>query len=150
MRLAAFEPDIPQNLGSMIRLGACFGVPIDVIEPCGFPFSVKSLRRSAMDYADHAEITRHADWGAFQAARNQAGRLVLLSTKSSESLWNFNFDSSDTLLFGRESAGVPDYVHAGADARVLIPMRPDLRSLNVATAAAIALAEALRQTEHRR
>jgi len=146
MRLAAYEPDIPQNLGAMIRLGACFDVPIDVIEPCGFPFSAKSLRRAAMDYAEHADIAQHDSWDAYVTNREQTSRLVLLTTKSSQNLWNFKFLPTDTLLLGRESAGVPDVVHDAVDAAIRIPIRDALRSLNVAMAAAIALAEALRQT----
>lgn len=146
MRLAAFQPDIPQNLGAMIRLSACFGVPLDVIEPCGFPFSVRALRRSAMDYADLANITRHDDYDAFCTARS--GRIVLMTTKSQQSLWEFNFCGGDILLMGRESAGVPDNVHNSADCRVSLPMISGARSLNVAMAAGIALAEGLRQTGH--
>lgn len=144
MRLAAFQPDIPQNLGAMIRLCACFGVPLDVIEPCGFPFSVRALKRAAMDYADHAEIARHDSWSDYCATH--AGRLVLLTTKAQVSLWEFNFHAGDTLLMGRESAGVPDSVHNSADHRICLPMDGTTRSLNVAMAAGIALSEALRQT----
>lgn len=146
MRLAAFEPDIPQNLGGMIRLCACFGVPLDVIEPCGFPFSVRALKRAAMDYADQAEITHHDSWSDFEATRQ--GRLVLFTTKAQDSLWEFNFSKGDTLLMGRESAGVPDSVHNSADHRVCLPMAAGTRSLNVSMMAGIALAEALRQTDH--
>lgn len=145
MRLAVYEPDIPQNLGAMIRLCACFGVPIDIIEPCGFPLSVRGLKRAAMDYADVAEITRHADWRAFQGTN--MGRIVLLSTKSHDSLWDFNFVDGDTVLVGRESAGVPKDVHDYAECRVRLPMAAGARSLNVVTAAAITIAEALRQTK---
>lgn len=143
IRIAAFQPDIALNLGAMIRLAACFGVPIDVIEPCGFPFSVKALRRSAMDYADIAEIKRHVSWDSFQQQRQ--GRLILLSTKAAMPLWDFEFQSGDILMTGRESAGVPDAVHAAADAAVLIPMPGGGRSLNVAMSAGIVLAEATRQ-----
>lgn len=146
MRLVAFQPDIAANLGAMIRLAACFGTAIDVIEPCGFPFSVKALRRAAMDYAEHAEVERHASWDAYQAAR-PPGRLVLLSTAAETSLWGFRFRPDDRLLMGRETAGAPAEVREAADAAIRIPMRPELRSLNVGMAAAIALAEALRQTD---
>lgn len=144
IRLAAFQPDIAPNLGSMIRICACFGVGLDVIEPCGFPFSVKALRRAAMDYADLAAIARHDDWAAFEAGL--AGRrLVLMSTKAALPLWDFSFTDRDVLLVGRESAGVPDGVAARADAAVAIPMPGGGRSMNVAVAAGIGLAEALRQ-----
>lgn len=144
MRLALFEPDIPQNAGALIRLGACFGVPIDIIEPCGFLFSESGFRRAGMDYADSAEIVRHASWDAFLARRS--GRLVLLTTKSHQPYTRYMFARDDTLLLGRESAGVPDHVHQAADTRLRIPIRQGLRSLNVAQAGAMALAEALRQT----
>ncbi len=127
----------------MIRLAACFDVPIDVIEPCGFPFSVKALRRSAMDYADIADITRHDSWELFQEQRE--GRLILLTTKSATPLWDFKFQAGDILMTGRESAGVPDDVAMAADARLLIPMPGGGRSLNVAVSSGIALGEAVRQ-----
>jgi tRNA (cytidine/uridine-2'-O-)-methyltransferase len=145
MRLALFEPDIPQNTGSLIRLGACLGVPVDIIEPCGFLWSEPKLKRAGMDYLAEADITRHASWNAFRAARAGA-RLVLLTTKGAVSYLDFAFSPSDILLLGRESAGVPPEVHDAADARLLIPMRAGLRSLNVAMAGAIVLSEALRQT----
>jgi len=148
MRLAIFQPDIPQNLGGSIRLAACLGVPLDIIEPCGFPLSDKALRRTAMDYGDSVDLTRHTSWDAFlQANARRAGRLVLFTTKGADPHHTFAFESGDTLLFGRESAGVPPEVHAAAEARLFIPIRPPARSLNVVAAAAIALAEALRQTE---
>lgn len=143
LRLAAYQPDIAQNLGAMIRLSACFDTPLDVIEPCGFPLSLKALRRTAMDYADVADLTRHDDWHAFERARR--GRLVLLTTKAAQPLWDTEFSAGDTLLMGRETAGVPPEVHAAADLRVTIPISDRTRSLNLATAAAIALAEAVRQ-----
>jgi len=127
----------------MIRLAACFGVPIDVIEPCGFPFSIKALKRSAMDYADIADITRHDSWELFQEQRE--GRLILLTTKSATPLWDFTFQAGDILMTGRESAGVPDDVAHAADARLLIPMPGGGRSLNVAVSSGIALGEAVRQ-----
>jgi tRNA (cytidine/uridine-2'-O-)-methyltransferase len=145
MRLALFEPDIPPNTGTLLRLGACLKVPVDIIEPCGFPFSEKSFRRAALDYVAHADISCHRSWRDFLNARAN-GRLVLLTTKSTQLFTDFSFARDDTLLVGRETGGVPDFVHARADARLRIPMAAGLRSLNVALAAAIALAEALRQT----
>jgi tRNA (cytidine/uridine-2'-O-)-methyltransferase len=147
MRLALFQPDIPQNLGGSIRLAACLGVSLDVIEPCGFPLSDKAIHRTAMDYGDSVNLTRHPSWAAFLAARERrAGRLVLFTTKAAAPHLGFAFEAGDTLLFGRESAGAPDEVHAAAQARLFIPIRPPARSLNVVVAAAIALGEALRQT----
>jgi tRNA (cytidine/uridine-2'-O-)-methyltransferase len=145
MRLALFEPDIPQNLGAFIRLAACLGVPLDVIEPCGFPVDDKRIRRAAMDYYDLAAIQRHASWNAFQRDRKR-GRLVLLTTAGATRFPDASFHADDTLLLGRESAGVPAEVHAAADLRLRIPLQKSLRSLNVATAAAMVLGEALRQT----
>jgi tRNA (cytidine/uridine-2'-O-)-methyltransferase len=143
MHLALYQPDIPQNTGTLIRLGACLGVPIDIIEPCGFLFSDARLRRAGMDYLDQAEITRHPSWDDFRAAR--AGkRLVLLTTKAAQSYLDFAFHPDDVLLLGRESEGAPADVHRQADAKLRIPMKA--RSLNVALAGAIVLAEALRQT----
>jgi len=148
MRLALFQPDIPQNLGGSIRLAACFGVSVDIIEPCGFPLSDKAIRRTAMDYGDSVDLTRHTSWDAFLAApERKAGRLVLFTTKAAVPHQTFAFEAGDTLLFGRESAGAPDEVHAAAQARLFIPIRPPARSLNVVVAAAIALAEGLRRTD---
>lgn len=147
MRLALFEPDMPPNTGAMLRLGACLGVAVDIIEPCGFPFSDRAMRRAGMDYIDQASIRRHADWSAFETWRRETGqRLVLLTTKAAIDYTAFAFQHDDILLLGRESAGVPGHVHAAADARLIVPMRPGLRSLNVAMAAAMVLGEALRQT----
>jgi tRNA (cytidine/uridine-2'-O-)-methyltransferase len=145
MRLALFQPDIPQNLGAAIRLAACLGVPLDVIEPCGFPLSDAAIRRAAMDYAGLAQVKRHAGWGDFRANPAPSGRLVLFTTRAATPLHDFAFAAEDILLFGRESAGVPDDVHDAADARVIIPLAPGARSLNVVTAATLALGEALRQ-----
>src|SRR3954452_6745044 len=145
MRLALFQPDIPQNLGAAIRLAACLGVGLDVIEPCGFPLSDAAIRRSPMDYKDLAEVRRHAGWADFRTATAGDGRLVLFTTRASQPLHDFAFEPRDILLFGRESAGVPDEVHAAADARLLIPIVATARSLNVVTAATLALGEALRQ-----
>ncbi|NIJ40274.1 tRNA (cytidine/uridine-2'-O-)-methyltransferase [Parvibaculum indicum] len=150
MRLALFEPDIPQNTGTLIRTAACLGVGLDVIEPCGFVWSDKALKRSGMDYAALAPVTRHADWAAFQEARQTPpmteSRLILLTTGADMPYTAFSFAPGDILLLGRESAGVPDEVHEAADARLLIPMAPGARSLNVALAGAMVLGEALRQT----
>lgn len=146
MRLALFQPDIPQNAGTMIRLGACLGIGIDVIEPCGFLFGERQMRRAGMDYLELARVTRHASWQAFQTQRPPGERLVLLTTRGETVYTEFAFAASDILLVGRESAGVPDAVHAAADARLRIPMAAGARSLNVALAAAMALGEALRQT----
>ena len=146
MRLALYEPDIPQNTGALLRLAACFGVPVDLIEPLGFVFDDRRLKRAALDYAALAAVRLHASWSGFVAARDPGSRLVLLTTRGSVPLYDFAFAAGDTLLLGRESAGVPDFVHASADARVAIPLKPPARSLNVALAGAIALAEALRQT----
>ncbi len=147
MRLALFQPDIPQNLGAALRLGACLAVPIDVIEPCGFPFSDREVRRAAMDYGPMAQVTRHASWGAFlDARRDEMSRLLLFTTRAARPFQAFDYRPDDVLLFGRESAGVPDEVHAAADARLVIPLAPGARSLNLTLSAAMALSEALRQT----
>ena len=145
VRLALFQPDIPQNLGANLRLAACLGVAVDIIEPCGFPLTDKALRRTAMDYGENVEIVRHSGWSAFQTVRR--GRLILFTTRGAATLQSFAFQRGDILLFGRESAGVPDEVHDSADARVRISLMPDARSLNVAMSAGIAHWEGLRQTE---
>jgi tRNA (cytidine/uridine-2'-O-)-methyltransferase len=154
MRLALFEPDIPQNLGAFIRLAACLGVPLDIIEPCGFPVDDKRIRRAAMDYYDLATIARHPSWASFrrdqlagQLAGRPSGRLVLLSTAGAVTLPEAAFQAGDILLLGRESAGVPAEVHDAADLRVRVPLQQGARSLNVALAAAMVLSEALRQTQ---
>ena len=144
MRLALYQPDIPPNAGTLLRLGACLGVPLDIIMPCGFPVGDRDLKRAAMDYSAKAECRRHESWPAFATARR--GRLVLLTTRATTSYTAFRFAPDDTLLVGRESDGVPDDVHRAADARIRVPMVADVRSLNVAVAAAIVLGEALRQT----
>jgi tRNA (cytidine/uridine-2'-O-)-methyltransferase len=147
IRLALYQPDIPQNAGTMLRMAACFGVAVDIIEPAGFPVSDRHFRRAGMDYLGLCDITRHVSWATFDDARRAAGRrLVLLTTKGATTHTSFAFGPADTLMVGRESAGVPDAVHAAADARIVIPIRPELRSLNVAVSAAMALGEALRQT----
>ncbi len=145
MRLALFEPDIPQNTGALLRLGACLGVPVDIIEPCGFLLDDRRLRRAGMDYLDKVEMVRHSSWDAYQAALD--GRLVLLTTAGELRYTDFAYRVTDNLLVGRESAGVPTALHEAAAARVAIPLRADLRSLNVALAAAMVLGEALRQTD---
>jgi tRNA (cytidine/uridine-2'-O-)-methyltransferase len=144
MRLALYEPDIPQNTGAILRLCACLGVAADLIEPFGFIWDDRHLKRAGMDYLDQVELTRHRSWSAFRAMAK--GRLVLLTTQGTLPYQRFAFAANDTLLFGRESAGVPAEVHAAADARVRVPMRPGLRSINVALAASMVLGEALRQT----
>jgi tRNA (cytidine/uridine-2'-O-)-methyltransferase len=146
LRLALFEPDIPQNAGALLRLAACFGVPVDVIEPCGFLFDDRRLKRALLDYAAHCCIARHTSWGRFLAVRDPTSRLVLMTTSAAMPLHRFAFSIDDTILLGRETAGVPAAVHAEVGARVVIPLRAPARSLNVALAGAIALAEALRQT----
>src|ERR1700690_2648910 len=145
MRLALFEPDIPQNAGVLLRLGACMGVPVDIIEPCGFLFSDAQLKRSGMDYLDLADCVRHASWEKYLAAR-EPGRIVLLTSKASMPYAEFAFAANDTILLGRESAGVPQAVHDRADARLRIAKKSGLRSINVAQAGAMVLGEALRQT----
>jgi tRNA (cytidine/uridine-2'-O-)-methyltransferase len=147
MRLALYQPDIPQNTGTILRMAACLGVAVDIIGPAGFDLSDRALRRAGMDYLEQATMTRHVSWAAFMARRTAgSGRLVLLTTRGETAYTAFAFEATDTLLLGRESAGVPDSVHAMADARLRIPMRARLRSLNVAVAAAMVLGEALRQT----
>jgi len=153
MRLALFQPDIPQNCGALIRLSAGLGVGLDIIEPCGFLLDDRRLKRAGLDYHDRASVTRHASWDAFriafQANRGGAdtqGRLLLLTTGGDCPYTDFTYRHGDTLLLGRESAGVPPAVHDAADARLVIPLMPDCRSLNVAQAGAMVLGEALRQT----
>jgi tRNA (cytidine/uridine-2'-O-)-methyltransferase len=153
MRLALYQPDIAQNTGTILRLCACLSVPVDVIGPTGFDMSDRALKRAALDYLPHVDLTRHLSFADFLNARSlceaglEKGRLVLLTAHSGTTHFDFTFAPTDTLLLGRESAGVPDTVHAEADARITIPMRSGLRSLNVAVAGAIVLGEALRQTD---
>jgi tRNA (cytidine/uridine-2'-O-)-methyltransferase len=147
LRLAFYQPDIPANLGAAIRLGACFSTPVDVIEPCGFPLTSPALKRAALDYAPSMELARHASWSDFQRRpERKTGRLILFTTAGAVSLTQFHFLPGDTLLFGRETAGVPPEVHEAAAARVRIPIAG--RSLNVAMSAGIALFEALRQNSY--
>ena len=146
MRLALYQPDIPQNVGAAIRAAACFGAGMDVIEPCGFPLDSREVRRVAMDYGATAAPPRaHPGWTAFLETLGPA-RLILLTTKANETIWEFSFRPDDIILMGRESAGAPNEVHERANARLRIPIASGARSLNVATAAAVALAEARRQT----
>ncbi len=146
MRLALFQPDIPQNTGTLLRTAACLGVVVDLIEPCGFVFSEKGLKRAGMDYLAAVELVRHLSWQAFaESDTRRQGRLVLLSTRSATPYTDVKFTAHDILMVGRESAGVPDDVYQSADLTVTIPMAPDSRSLNVAIAAAMVLGEALRQ-----
>jgi tRNA (cytidine/uridine-2'-O-)-methyltransferase len=146
-RLCLYQPDIPQNTGTMLRFAACLGVAVDIVEPAGFDVSDRNFRRAGLDYLDDVEIIRHRSFTAFEAWRTGGGRrLVLATTKGAVPYTDFAYREGDVILVGRESAGVPDDVHALADARVLIPMRPGMRSLNVAMAAAMIVGEALRQT----
>jgi len=147
MRIALYQPDIAPNTGTILRLAACFGLEAHLIEPAGFPTSDRAFRRAGMDYLDQVALTRHVSWAAFEEwRRGENLRLVLFTTRGSRSYLDFRYEPGDVLLFGRESAGVPDDVHAAADARLLIPMRGALRSINVALACAMAVGEALRQT----
>jgi tRNA (cytidine/uridine-2'-O-)-methyltransferase len=146
IRLALYQPDIAQNTGTILRLAACLGLAVDVIEPAGFPVSDKSFRRSGMDYLDHVAWRRHDDFTAFERWRQgDARRLVLMTTRAALPYAGFAFRPGDVIMAGRESAGVPDEVHAAADARILIPMAPGMRSLNVAVSVAMVAGEALRQ-----
>lgn len=145
MRIALFEPEIAGNVGAVLRLSACLGAAVDLIEPMGFTWDDRRVRRTAMDYIDHVEIARHAGFDAFQASIGSR-RLVLFTTKTDQSPYDFAFQADDVLLFGKESAGVPASVADACDARLRLPMRPQVRSMNLATSAALALGEALRQT----
>src|SRR5438309_9064069 len=150
MRIALFEPDIPQNAGTILRLAACLGLEAHIIEPAGFPTSDRAFRRAGMDYLDAVTIVRHPSFAAFEAWRAAArARLILFTTQAKTCYLEQAFRGDDILLFGRESAGVPERVHQAADVRLVIPMKAGLRSLNVAVAAAMAVGEALRQTRHR-
>jgi tRNA (cytidine/uridine-2'-O-)-methyltransferase len=147
MRIALYQPDIPQNTGTILRLAACLGVEAHLIEPAGFPVSDRAFRRAGMDYLDQVNLVRHASWGVFEGWRRAQGlRLVLFTTRAATSYLDHAYKPGDVLLFGRESAGVPDEVHAAAAVRLKVPMRPDMRSLNVAMTCAMAIGEALRQT----
>jgi tRNA (cytidine/uridine-2'-O-)-methyltransferase len=144
IRLVLFQPDIPQNAGAMMRLAACMGISLDLVEPCGFPIDDQRMRRAGMDYLTMLDLVRHTSWTAF--LKSPGGRLVLLTTAGDVSHAEFAFRPDDRIVVGRESAGVPIDVHHGVDARIRIPMRPGIRSINVAQSAAIGVAEALRQT----
>jgi tRNA (cytidine/uridine-2'-O-)-methyltransferase len=148
MRIVLYQPDIPQNTGTILRLAACLGVEAHIIEPAGFPVTDAAFRRAGMDYLDHVRIVRHASFAAFQDWRREmGGRLLLFSTAGTTAYHSYPYRNDDILLLGRESAGVPQAVHDAADERLKIPMQPGLRSFNVAVAAAMALGEALRQTD---
>ena len=146
LRLALFQPDMPPNTGAMIRLCACFNIGLDIIEPCGFVWDDRKLKRVAMDYIEHVDFTRHASWESFKD-KAETRRIVLLTTKAETPFHHFSYRSDDILMVGRESAGVPGEIHESLKAKVLIPMQKDVRSINVSMAAAIVLSEALRQTE---
>ncbi len=145
MRVALFQPEIAQNVGAILRLGACLGVPVDIIEPCGFVWDMKRIRRAGLDYTELAQVTRHMSWSSYLAER-PPGRLLLLTTAGETPHMDFPFRPDDVLLLGRESAGAPPTVHDVADARLRVPMRSGVRSLNLAMTAALVLGEALRQT----
>lgn len=148
MDIALYQPDQPPNTGTLLRLGACMGVSVHIIEPCGFPFSPKAIKRYAMDYADHVEMLHHLDWVDFQKWHQLSHRrLVLLTTQSSTPYSEFTFRPDDILMVGSESSGVPAEVHSYSDVRVTVPMRPEVRSLNIAVALSMVLGEALRQTD---
>lgn len=146
MQLALYQPDIPPNVGTILRMAACLNVAVNIIEPCGFPFGEKSFRRAGMDYLDQSKVIRHKSWDIFLDTIG-AARLILLTTKAPEIYTDISYQPDDIILLGRESAGVPDEVHARADKRVVIPMMADTRSLNVALSASMVLGEALRQTK---
>ena len=146
MRIALYEPDIPQNTGNIFRLGACLGVDVDIIEPTGFIFDDKKFKRSAMDYINHLSYKRHLDWKHFlKWVKDNQYRLILMTTKSKKSCYNFKFQPSDILLFGRESAGVPNEVHEIVDHRLTIPMKNEVRSINLSSSVALVIGEGLRQ-----
>lgn len=150
MRLALFQPDIPQNTGTLLRLGACLDLALDIIEPCGFIFNEKAMRRAGMDYLEQVSYRRHNSWQEFLIFRqehpDEYGRIVLMTTHASSPYTDFHFEKNDIILMGRESAGVPEEVHHTADARLLIPMNKNARSINMAVSAAMVIGEALRQT----
>jgi len=147
MELALFQPDQPQNTGTILRLGACMGVRVHIIEPCGFPFSLKAFKRAAMDYADQVDVIRHETFEAFwQWAADHKKSIILLTTKSAVPHTHLSYETDNILLLGQESAGVPEEIHKRIEKRVVIPMKPGMRSLNIAVAASMVLAEALRQT----
>lgn len=144
IELTLYQPDIPQNTGTLLRLAACLGLPVNIVEPCGFLLSDRSLKRAGMDYLDLATVRRHVDWDAYEKCRR--GRLLLLTTAGDTAYHDYSFQPGDHVMLGRESAGVPREIHAAADARLVIPMQAGRRSINVAVAGAMVLGEALRQT----
>ena len=147
MRIALFQPDIPQNTGNIFRLGACLGVSVDIIVPTGFIFDDKKFKRSAMDYIDYIDYKKHIDWKHFyEWAQKNKFRLILMTTKTNQSFYKFKFQSNDILLFGRESAGVPDNIHEIVDHRLTIPMKDGVRSINLSSSVALVIGESLRQT----
>lgn len=146
IKIALFQPDIPQNVGAMMRLCACMGCGLEIIEPCGFPWDTRKIRQSALDYYDYVKLTRHDGWAAFTEQMADKGRIILLTTKGDRVYTDFTYQPGDVLLAGRESAGAPDYVHQAAAARLMIPMRSGFRSMNIVNATAMVLGEALRQT----
>jgi len=147
MRIALYQPDIPQNTGNIFRLGACLGISVDIIEPTGFIFDDKKFKRSAMDYIDHIDYKKHIDWQHFYDwSKKNKFRLILLTTKTNQSFYKFEFCSSDILLFGRESSGVPDDIHKIVDHRLTIPMKDGVRSINLSSSVALVIGEGLRQT----
>ena len=147
MRIALYQPDIPQNTGNIFRLGACLGISVDIIEPTGFIFDDKKFKRSAMDYIDHIDYKKHIDWQHFYDwSKENKFRLILMTTKTNQSFYKFEFCSSDILLFGRESAGVPDNIHKIVDHRLTIPMKDGVRSINLSSSVALVIGEGLRQT----
>ena len=149
MRIALYQPDIPQNAGNIFRLGACLGVPVDIIEPTGFIFDDKKFKRSAMDYLDHTDYKKHVNWQHFYNwSQENKFRLILMTTKCKQSFYKFEFLSTDILLFGRESAGVPEEIHQIVDQRLTIPMQEGLRSMNLSSSVALVLGEGLRQTDN--
>jgi tRNA (cytidine/uridine-2'-O-)-methyltransferase len=143
VRIALYQPDIPQNAGAMMRLCACLGVPLDIIEPCGFPWDERKIRQAGMDYIEFADYTRHQSWEAFKGQAK--GRIILMTTKAALPYTEFNFQNGDILLAGRESSGVPAEIHEIADARICIPMQAGPRSLNIVNATSMIMGEALRQ-----
>ncbi len=147
MRIALYQPDIPQNTGNIFRLSACLGISVDIIEPTGFIFNDKKFKRSAMDYIDHIDYKRHIDWKHFYKwVQENNFRLILMTTKTQQSFYTFQFQSTDILLFGSESSGVPDNIHQIVDYRLTIPMKKNLRSINLSSSVAIVIGEGLRQT----
>jgi len=147
MRIALYQPDIPQNTGNIFRLGACLGISVDIIEPTGFIFDDKKFKRSAMDYIDHIDYKKHIDWQHFYDwSKKNKFRLILMTTKTNQSFYKFEFCSSDILLFGRESSGVPDDIHKIVDHRLTIPMKDGVRSINLSSSVALVIGEGLRQT----